>query len=155
MINLECFRGETDAGATSHKYLTIWPGILPDIWYYTIKSVSNMNLDSAVLYTKDVGKVVGFYRDVIGLELDYQHEDAYVQFKFGNGVNLGIKKTVESREVPGHQTILMSSDDIEKDYEKMKQLGVKFYKKISKESWGTKFSILDPDGNKVEFIQRK
>lgn len=51
-----------------------------------------MKLDSAFLYTDDIAKITEFYVSVIGLELEYRHGDAYVQFKFSNGVGLGIKK---------------------------------------------------------------
>lgn len=114
-----------------------------------------MKLDSAVLYTNDIDNVVEFYGDILGLEVEYREGDRYVQFKFSNSVGLGIKKAVEEREIPGSQTLFVTSDDIEKDYRKMKNAGVVFGKDLSSESWGKQFSILDPDKNKVEFIQRK
>lgn len=114
-----------------------------------------MKLDSAVLYTNDVQKVVEFYGDVLGLEIDYREGGKYVQFKFSNGVGLGIKKAVEVREIPGSQTIFLVSEDIEGYYKRMKEAKVTFVKKLSSESWGKRFSIYDPDKNKVEFIQRK
>lgn len=114
-----------------------------------------MKLDSAVLYTNDILRITKFYCDVIGLELVYQAGDKFVQFKFANGVGLGIKKVVEEREVPGHQTIFVATEDIEADFKKMKERGVEFRKELTKEDWGLQFSVLDPDKNKVEFIQRK
>ena len=37
----------------------------------------------------------------------------------------------------------------------LKKKDVEFYKELTEESWGIEFAILDPDKNKVEFIQRK
>lgn len=37
----------------------------------------------------------------------------------------------------------------------MKEKKVEFYKELTEESWGIEFAILDPDENKVEFVQRK
>jgi len=113
-----------------------------------------MRLDSAVLYSNNIEIIANFYQNIIGLELDYRQDDKYVSFKFDNGVRLGIKKAVEEREVVGSQTFFVDTDNIEKDYKKMVEKGVDVYKELSEQSWGKEFSILDPDKNKVEFIQR-
>lgn len=114
-----------------------------------------MKLDSAVLYSNDIEAVTKFYKDVIGLELDYRRRDQFVSFKFSNGVRLGIKKAIEKREKPGAQTFFIGVDNVKEIYEKMKKKNVNFYKELTEQSWGTEFAILDPDKNKVEFLQRK
>lgn len=114
-----------------------------------------MKLDSAVFYTNDLEKVVDFYEDKIGLEVDYISEGKFASFKFTNGVRLGIKKAVEEREKPGSQTIFIEEPNVEKLYEKYKKEGMDFYKDLKEESWGIEFAILDPDGNKIEFLRRK
>jgi len=114
-----------------------------------------MKLDSTILYSDNISKVAGFYQDVIGLELDYRQGDKYVSFKFSNGVKLGIKKAVEEREKPGAQTFFIGVDNVNEVYESIKEKGVEIYKELTDESWGKEFSILDPDKNKVEFVQRK
>jgi len=114
-----------------------------------------MKLDSTVIYSNDIEESVKFYRDIIGLELDYQQGDKFASFKFSNGVRLGIKKAVEEREKPGAQTFFIGVDNANEVYEKMKGKKLSFYKELTIEFWGTEFAILDPDGNKVEFLQRK
>jgi catechol 2,3-dioxygenase-like lactoylglutathione lyase family enzyme len=113
-----------------------------------------MKLDSAVLYTNDVKKATEFYRDFLGLKLDYVEEGKFASFLFENGVRLSIKKAIEEREKPGSQTVFIAADDIENIYQKFKTAGAVFGKELKVASWGTEFSILDPDGNKVEFIKR-
>ncbi len=114
-----------------------------------------MNLDSVVFYTNDIPTIVDFYANKIGLELEYQQEEKYVSFKFGNDVRLGIKKAVEEREKPGAQTLFIGVVDAQKEYATAKDKGLNILKELTEQSWGTEFSILDPDGNKIEYLQRK
>ncbi len=111
-----------------------------------------MELESAVFYSNDILKVIPFYTDVLGLKIARQQE-RFVSFMFSNGVELGIKNQSEEREVPGHQTIFIKSEDIEKDYASIKTRGVVFNKELTEQSFGKELSILDPDGNKILFIQ--
>ncbi|MDQ3239099.1 MAG: VOC family protein [bacterium] len=110
-----------------------------------------MILDSAVFYSNNIEVITAFYRDVMGMEIEYQSGDKYVSLLFENGVRLGIKKAVDEREVPGMQTIFVGVADIDESYRKYKEIGVTFYKELTEESWGKQFSILDPDSNKVLF----
>jgi len=114
-----------------------------------------MKLDSAILYTNDIDKATEFYRDLLGMKVDYSTEGKFVQFSFENGVKLGIKKAKEERERPGAQTIFVQADNIEELYKSFKAKDVVFYKELRVEEWATEFAVLDPDGNKVEFLQRK
>jgi predicted enzyme related to lactoylglutathione lyase len=114
-----------------------------------------MKLDSAVFYTNDIEVAAKFYQDFVGLKLDYKTPDRFVQFSFENGVKLGIKKAREEREKPGAQTIFIQADEVKKQYEIFKEKGANFSKELTQEPWATEFAILDPDGNKVEFVKRK
>ena len=77
-----------------------------------------MKLDSAVLYSNDINKAIEFYRDIIGLKVEYVEQEKYASFLFDNA-RLGVKKKVEKREIPGAQTIFIATDSIEKDYKRM------------------------------------
>lgn len=114
-----------------------------------------MNLDSAVFYSHNIETVIPFYRDVLGFTLEYQQGDAYVSFLFPNNVSLGIKKAIEPREVPGSQTVFISlKSGIEDFYAQLREEGITPYKELVTQAWGINFSVLDPDGNKVQFVQR-
>lgn len=69
-------------------------------------------------------------------------------------MKLGIKKAVEKREVPGHQTVFIEVDNIKEAYDQFKSKKVIFLKELVTEDWSTNFSILDPDGNKLQFIKK-
>lgn len=112
-----------------------------------------MNLDSAVFYSKDILKVIPFYRDLLGFKLEYQSE-RFVSFIFPNGGRLGIKNQTEEREIPGYQTVFIWVDDIAPVYNDLKNKKAQFYKELQDYSWGKEFSILDTDGNKVLYMER-
>lgn len=113
-----------------------------------------MNLDSAVIYTKNLANSVKFYQEVVGLEVLHLEEGKFASLKFDNEVNLSIKQQTEDRESPGCQTIIIQSPDIEADYARVEAAQPKFYKQLTTEAWGQEFSVQDPDGNKVAFVQR-
>jgi predicted enzyme related to lactoylglutathione lyase len=112
-----------------------------------------MNLHSAILYSHNIEVVIPFYRDTLGFQLEYQTE-RFVSFIFPNGAKLGIKNQTEEREKPGYQTVFIAIVNIQNWYESVKNKGIKLYKDIDKKPWGTEFSILDPDGNKVLFVEK-
>ena len=113
-----------------------------------------MDLDSAILYTNNIAKIREFYEKTVGLTCEYQEGNVYVSFIFPSGARLGINKSVLlPREKPGGQTFFIRTPDIDKEYKKYEKLGYKFYEPYNKFNWGTYFAILDPDGNKVGFIQ--
>lgn len=114
-----------------------------------------MNLGSAVFYTKDVDKIQDFYQNVMGFELNSRQGDRFVSFKFSNGAKLSIRIEKGEREVAGHQTAFITSDDIKADYNRLKEKGANIVTEVEDYDWGAKFDIMDPDNNKVEFIQWK
>lgn len=112
-----------------------------------------MNLDSAVFYSQDVEKVIPFYRDILGFAIIDHQEGRFVSFEFPNGAKLGIKTRKEEREIPGHQTVFISVDDIEAEYSRLKKHEIVFAKELVVNPWGTEFSVLDEDGNKILYIK--
>jgi len=114
-----------------------------------------MKLDSAVFYSNDIKKAVSFYKDILGFVVEYQQGDKYVSFIFPNGAKLGIKKKDKERESPGAQTVIISMESgIEGWYELLQQKNVPIYKELVVQDWGKNFAILDPDKNKVEFVEK-
>lgn len=112
-----------------------------------------MKLHSAIFYTNDINRIIEFYRDFLHLQVKYLQEDIYVSFIVGSSM-LGIKKAKEEREIPGHQAIFISVSNIEEMYREIKSK-LTILKPLTREDWATNFSILDPDGNKVQFVQEE
>lgn len=113
-----------------------------------------MKLAKAIFYTKDIKRIKEFYID-LGFDLDSEEEGKYLSFKFDNDAVLGIKIGNKEREVPGSQTVMLLVEEIDDHYERLKSEGYNIYKHLVVQDWGTSFSILDPDGNKIEFIEAK
>jgi len=112
-----------------------------------------MKLDSAIFYTNNLDKAISFYKDVVGLEVDYIQEGKFASFNLKNG-KLGIKQSKEDREVPGHQSVFIEVENIEEAYNQFKQKDIEFSKELTNENWATNFSFLDSDGNKLQFISK-
>ena len=112
-----------------------------------------MNLDSVIFFTNNIEKITEFYKNV-GFELEYQQEDKFVSFVFSNGAKLGIKTPTKERENPGHQTVFISTNDIKEIAGKLNAKKIELYEDVSElKGWGKYCSLLDPDGNKVLFIE--
>lgn len=113
-----------------------------------------MDLDSAVLYSHNIEKIIPFYRDVLGFKVEYHQAGRFVSFIFPNGARLGIKTKTRDRELPGHQTVFIKVDDIDAKYEELKNKNVKFFTEPTEYPWGKEFSVLDEDDNRLLFIKR-
>ena len=113
-----------------------------------------MKLDSTVFFTNNLDQSVSFFKDKLEFNLEYVQGDSFASFVFENDAKLGIKKPTKDREVPGHQTIFISTDNIEETIQNIKDKDVELYEDLNeKEGWGKYFSVLDPDENKVLYIQ--
>ncbi len=110
-----------------------------------------MKLLSGIFYTNNLVLIRDFYINNLGLEIDTE-DSKFIQFKIGESF-LGIKVKEDAREIPGHQTIIISVNDVDGWYKRLNDNGINIYKELSDEGWGKNFAILDLDGNKVEFIK--
>jgi predicted enzyme related to lactoylglutathione lyase len=113
-----------------------------------------IDLDSAILYSKDIPRVIDFYKNNLGFELEYNEDDYSVSFIFPSGKKLGIRQEKGEREKAGHQTVFFSVDNIEEYYKKLQSGDFNIYRELEEHPWGKAFAIMDPDNNKIEFIQR-
>mgnify|MGYP000850312278 CR=1 FL=1 len=108
-----------------------------------------MNLAYCIFYTNDLEMATSFYRDKIGLEV-VSKDERFTTFRIGKGL-LGIKVHELDREVPGHQTAIIEDDKIDELYKLAQEQSWGIFTPLVFEEWGKNFSILDPDGNRVEF----
>ena len=113
-----------------------------------------MLFDSTIFFTRDLDRIVAFYRDELGFEFEYLLANRFASFTFANDVHLGIKVPTEEREVPGHQTIFISVPDPAGLEQAFKDKGIPISHPLRDQDWATNFAILDPDGNKVLFCRK-
>ncbi len=76
-----------------------------------------IDLDSAILYSKDISRIIDFYQNKLGFKLEYNENDYFVSFIFPSGKKLGIRQEKGERERAGHQTVFFAVSDIKKEFE--------------------------------------
>lgn len=112
-----------------------------------------MKLAYAIFYSLNLDRVRSFYERDLGLSFAFG-DDTFIAFHIGDAL-LGIKKSEIAREIPGHQTVIFLVSDVDAWYKKAEEKGYTIFSSLQDEEWGRNFSILDPDGNRVEFFSEK
>ena len=112
----------------------------PRLWYVNI-------------FVSDLKRAVEFYRDTLGLPLQFQEEQfGYASFA-PEGVRFGVARVdgsaPESHSLLGRHTgIGWGVPDLSAAYEDLKTKGVRFTMVPTKQPWGGVMAIFaDPDGN--------
>lgn len=112
----------------------------PELWYINI-------------FVSDLKRAVAFYRDTLGLPLQFQEEGfGYASFA-PKGVRLGLARLdandPESQPLLGRHTgIGWGVPDLSAAYENLKAKGVRFKTAPTKQPWGGFMATFaDPDGN--------
>ncbi len=113
-----------------------------------IKSVWGITLS-----VSDLKKAIVFYEKTLGLSKKYEYS-SYAGFQCG-GVEIGLRPSRKERgRIEDAPSIEFFVDDVDTIYEILKKKGVDFVKKPHDEPWGGReASLLDPDGNILEFMQ--
>jgi predicted enzyme related to lactoylglutathione lyase len=114
-----------------------------------------VKLHSAVFYSTNLEPLKEFYVDFLSAKIERETKGKFISFLFENDCRLGIKVGDKEREVGGHGTIFVQVPDIETWYQKAIDTHKNIYKQLVVQPWGKSFSILDGDGNKVEFLKEK
>jgi predicted enzyme related to lactoylglutathione lyase len=113
-------------------------------------------LAGVTIWTGDLERLVGFYRDILGLELHRHHGD-FANFVWGNvRLNLGLhdRVTGPSRD-PYRIMVHLDVADIHEQYRRLSGRGVEFIRAPEKEGWGGWVAtFLDPDGNVLQLLQQ-
>jgi len=110
-----------------------------------------LRIQYAILYTSDIARVRSFYSALLKAQ-PVEDLDHFIGFAL-EGPMLGIKLSSELREQPGCQTVIISCGNADEMRDECVAIGARIVHDITVEEWGKNFSILDPDGNKVEFVE--
>ena len=102
------------------------------------------------VFVHDLDRATEFYRDTLGLQLQYASpEHGYASFAAG-GVRLGIAVPgPDQAELVGRHTgVGLEVADLEAEYERLSGLGARFTMPPTRQPWGGFMSMVaDPDGN--------
>lgn len=110
-------------------------------------------LGLVMVVVKDMDRSVAFYRDVLGLKLQFQTPE-WSQFDAGN-IHVGLH--AESDRLKVHPTESAQFgfyvDDIQQTVAELKSKGVHILRPPKQETFGTLSIFTDPDGYHIEICQ--
>ena len=116
-----------------------------------------MKFEGVCLLTTDVPRLAEFYAAVFATEAE--GDDHHVVMQIG-GLGLAIwhPEGLAQRiaDYPSHVrrncfSLMFSADDLDAEYERIKQLNVEFTELPTTHPWGAKsFAFVDPDGNNID-----
>src|ERR1700685_292280 len=123
----------------------------------TSKATPGLNFNHAMIYSRDVGKALHFYRDLLGFksleEMEHGGRVVYARLRAGQGEGTIALHMIEpGKELPEGDGIRLYFEvkELEKFCEGLAAAGVKFSKMPKLMPWGWTHAYLDdPDGHEV------
>ncbi len=105
------------------------------------------------LTVRDLKKAVYFYEKILRLQKKYEFKD-YAGFECG-GIELGLKTWGEiEKPRKGEPCINFLVENIDDEYENLREKGVKIIKEPKKTVWGSRILLFeDPDGNVLQMTE--
>jgi len=113
--------------------------LIKTVWSVTL-SVSNLEVSKR------------FYEEILGLDKKYEYS-SYVGFECG-GVEIGLRPRGSVEIGRDAASIQFLVENVDEEYRKLSDKGVKFTVKPHDEPWGGRqASFHDPDGNLLEITE--
>jgi lactoylglutathione lyase len=110
-------------------------------------------LGAAICLVKNMEKSIAFYRDILGMKIKQESPD-WVEFVNESGsavLALHPKRTKYSGSA--NMLVGFNVNDIENVCKELETKRVKFYKKLTGESFGKHAIIEDPDGHLIPIAE--
>ena len=109
-----------------------------------------------IIWTANVERLGGFYRDVLNMK-PVSQRDGFMAFQFGD-LRLTISTHSEvddGAKDPLRIMVNLAVDDIHSEYQRLRRKGVEFLREPEKEHWGGYVATFkDPDGNVLQLLQQ-
>ena len=115
-----------------------------------------LDFNHAMIYSRDVARSLGFYRDLLGLTLidEFRWQDRMVYARLKAPAGSG---TIALHQLPpgeslntGGVRLYFEIRDLDRFCKKLEKAGAKFSKQPAMMPWGWKHAYLDdPDGHEV------
>lgn len=111
------------------------------------------DLAYTVIYVGDIERSILFYRDVIGIPVDYT-APGWVQFK-SDGAALVLHPKLENQSITGEGRVHITFrvDDLGAVHSALTARGVQFAAPPSTVGFGKHATLFDPDGNAIDLIE--
>jgi catechol 2,3-dioxygenase-like lactoylglutathione lyase family enzyme len=121
---------------------------------------TGLDLNHAMIYTRDVVRALGFYRDLLGLtvldEVSGGGRMVYARLKLPAGASTIALHLLAPGEAlhTGGVRLYFEVRDLDKTCKKLEAAGAKFSKPPAMMPWGWKHAYLDdPDGHEVSLYR--
>jgi lactoylglutathione lyase len=108
-----------------------------------------------IMSTPDLERALGFYRDLLDGDVEYQFppegDPGYVGLRIGAG-RLGIAEVPDAPTGPGHRVFALwvYADSCDAAVERLRAGGATVTEEPVDQPWGERVArVLDPDGNEV------
>lgn len=138
-------------------YIEFAPAFPSSLKARRLESVVAKGINTVIIWTEALERLLPFYRDAIGLRLQFESPE-FVTFEAEGGARLGLGKhsdvTGKSKD-PNRIMLNFMVDDCKAEAERLKAKGVEFTRDPSPEPDGMLMAtFLDPDGNTLQLIQQ-
>lgn len=114
--------------------------------------LTKAEISTVVIYARDFERMVGFYRDTLGLHVEQQTEH-YVELRASGGADVAIHAGREAAPGEGrHWFLEFRVDDIDAVVRELRERGVEAGE-LRERWWGKEAGFSDPEGNRIEVEQ--
>ena len=112
-------------------------------------------LRGASIWSEDLGNLLPFYRDVLGLKVGLQTPGFVVLGEPGSpALALGTHSEVRGRNGdPPRHMVALSTDDVKGEWERLKAAGVEFVESPTDYGQVRIATLKDPEGNLLQLVQ--
>jgi len=112
-------------------------------------------LRGATIWSEDLGNLLPFYRDVLGLKVGLQTPGFVVLGEPGSpALALGTHSEVRGRNAdPARHMVGLATDDVTADWKRLKAAGVEFVEDPTDYGNLRIATLKDPEGNLVQLLQ--
>ena len=113
------------------------------------------SINPIILFVKDYGKALKFYKETLGLRLTSveEPEEEFATFDIG-GTVFALHGGYDGEIREGNIALHFVTMDIHNEVERLRAQGVSFTKPIKKMPWGAyQASFVDPEGNEFDLMQ--
>ncbi len=107
---------------------------------------------SVMIGTEEFGRLLPFYRDVLGLNVQMEGDEFAVLADGKLAVERHSEVHGRSRE-PNRVMVNFQVGDCQTEYERLRGKGVEFVRQPSQEDGFTIATFLDPDGNVLQLFE--
>ena len=108
----------------------------------------------ASVWSSDLNNLLPFYRDTLGLTVQFESPEFIVFGSGGPTMGLGTHSEVKGKAGdPYRHMVGLDSDDLDGDYERLKKAGVDFIEAPTNYGGLRIATLRDPEGNIIQLFQ--